>query len=114
MTHTMRLNARPFEMIESGKKTVEMRLYDEKRRAISIGDEIIFVHRDDPSRRLSATATALHLFPSFEELYRALPLTACGYTDAELTTASPDDMCAYYSREEQERYGVVGIEVRLL
>ena len=38
MEHTMNLNAHPFEMMRSGKKTIELRLYDEKRRKISVGD----------------------------------------------------------------------------
>ena len=40
-----------------------------------------------------------------------LPLSKCGYTEQELDTASPDDMFAYYSKENQEKYKVVGIEI---
>ena len=34
MIHTMKLDAVPFEKIKSGKKTVELRLFDEKRQKI--------------------------------------------------------------------------------
>ena len=44
MTHIMRLNTSPFEMIASGEKTIELRLNDEKRRKITIGDEISYVN----------------------------------------------------------------------
>ena len=40
----MKLHPAPFEMIKSGKKTIELRLYDEKRRKIKVGDEIIFTN----------------------------------------------------------------------
>ena len=43
MKHIMNLNDTPYNMIKSGRKTIELRLYDEKRRMISIGDEIEFV-----------------------------------------------------------------------
>lgn len=42
MKHNMRLNAEPFEKISSGAKTIELLLYDEKRRVIKVGDEIEF------------------------------------------------------------------------
>lgn len=108
--HEMRLNPAPFRMIQSGEKTIELRLYDEKRRGLAVGDTITFTETDT-GEKLCVTVTALHVFPSFDELYRALPLTACGYTEADVKTASPDDMLAYYTLEQQKRYGVVGIGI---
>ena len=40
MTHYLHLNDRPFELIKSGKKTVEMRLLDEKRKTYKVGDTL--------------------------------------------------------------------------
>ena len=42
MLHKMKLKESPFERIKNGTKTVEFRLYDEKRRKIKIGDQIEF------------------------------------------------------------------------
>ena len=42
MIHKMKLNKNPFERIKNGTKTVEFRLYDEKRQQIKIGDKIEF------------------------------------------------------------------------
>ena len=39
----MRLHDIPFKKIQSGTKTIEMRLYDEKRKMIQDGDEIEFI-----------------------------------------------------------------------
>ena len=36
MLHKMKLQEDPFERIKNGTKTVEFRLYDEKRRTIQI------------------------------------------------------------------------------
>lgn len=110
MTHNMKLNDRPFEMIKNGEKTVELRLYDEKRSKIKVGDCICFKSKKD---ELTATVKAVHIFKSFEELYAALPLDKCGYTADELATASPDDMLEYYTKEQIEKYGVVGIEIEI-
>ncbi len=113
MEHEMRLDPAPFRMIKCGEKTIELRLYDEKRRKIAVGDTIVFTETET-DERLAVTVTALHVFTSFYELYRALPLQKCGYTDAELETASPDDMLAYYSIERQQTYGVIGIGIAKL
>ena len=42
MIHTMKLDAEPFEKIKNGSKTVELRLFDEKRQKIKPGDIIEF------------------------------------------------------------------------
>lgn len=44
MVHEMKLHESPFKKIKSGKKTVELRLYDDKRRKINIGDKILFTN----------------------------------------------------------------------
>ena len=114
MTHTLNLHPQPFEMIRSGHKTIELRLYDEKRSQIQVGDTLVFVHTEDVSRTLTARVTALHRFPDFAALYAALPLDKCGYLPEEIATASPEDMNIYYSAERQAQYGVVGIEIALI
>lgn len=42
MLHKMKLQQSPFERIKEGKKSVEFRLFDEKRKQIKIGDQIEF------------------------------------------------------------------------
>lgn len=114
MKHTMRLNARPFEMIKNGNKTIELRLYDEKRRAIAVGDEIEFIHTIDDRQRLYCTVLAMHVFPSFQKLYNTLPLLKCGYTKSDVGSASYTDMEEYYTPQQQKAYGVVGIEISVI
>ena len=113
MIHHLNLHSGPFEMIQSGRKTIELRLYDDKRQLISVGDTLVFTHSDDPTRTLTARVTTLHRFPDFAALYAALPLDQCGYLPEEVSTASPEDMNVYYSVEKQALYGVVGIEIVL-
>lgn len=112
MTHEMNLRPRPFAMIARGEKTIELRLDDEKRRRIRVGDTIVFTNTAIPGEKLSVKVLDLHRFSSFAALYAALPLEKCGYTPEELKHASPKDMEAYYTPEQQEKYGVLGIEIR--
>jgi len=112
MTHKMKLRPHPFFMIKSGLKTIELRLYDEKRQQLQVGDTLLFANTET-EEELSAKIAALHRFESFKELYSALPLEKCGYLPEEIETASYKDMEEYYSKEEQGKYGVVGIELIL-
>ena len=112
MTRCMKLQAAPFAMIKSGRKTYELRLYDEKRRAIAIGDEIVFSHAVT-GEKVRCTVISLRRFPSFSALYASLPLLACGYTEETVGSASPEDMAQYYKKEDELRYGVLAIEMRL-
>ncbi len=106
--HEMRLNPTPFEQIKSGAKTIELRLLDEKRQKIKVGDKIVFTNLAT-GEQLCKTVENLYRFDSFETLYKTLPLLRCGYTADDVDKAHPSDMERYYSAEEQKQYGVVGI-----
>ena len=107
--HSMKLASIPFQMIKEGKKTIELRLNDVKRKTVKIGDKILF--KDCISEEtLSVEVTALHYFSSFEELYQNLSLLKLGYTDENVLSASPEDMRLYYTPEEEAKFGVAGIE----
>ncbi len=112
--HIMNLNSSPMKEIREGRKTIELRLYDEKRKKISVGDIIIFVNTENADDTLFVTVKNLFVYRSFAELYDDLPLLKCGYTAKNIDTASPDDMELYYSKEKQSQYGVVGIEIELM
>lgn len=112
MTHYMNLHPQPFSMIVCGAKTIELRLLDEKRKLICVGDTLVFKNTQSADT-LSCTVKKLHVFADFDQLYKSLPLDQCGYLPHELKTASAKDMQAYYPLEKQRQYGVVGIEIAL-
>ena len=114
MTHKMQLNDSPFYSIWNNKKTIELRLFDDKRRSVSIDDTIVFSNRNEADKMISVKVIALHVFDSFETLYKTLPLEKCGYSKDALPKANAEDMNQYYSIEEQKKYGVVGIEFELI
>lgn len=114
MNHNMKLNPNPFVAIETGNKNIELRLNDEKRQQINIGDTITFSCTVDPERKLFTKVIAMHRAPSFAELFTTIPLSVCGF-DGEL---SPDEaanaMRQYYSEEAEMKYGALGIELVLI
>lgn len=112
--HVMNLTPAPMQEIRTGNKTIELRLNDEKRKQISVGDTIKFINTEDSNDTLRVKVVDLFLFSSFAELYDNLPLLNCGYNEDNINIASPEDMEMYYSREKQNKYGVVGIKISLL
>lgn len=111
MRHYMKLKPSPFVAIARGTKNIEMRLYDEKRQKIQVGDEIEFLNLETEEKILTRVLN-LHHYPSFQELYNKFDKIRLGYSEGECAKAT--DMEQFYSKEEIEKYGVVGIELALL
>lgn len=108
-THEMKLKPSPFSAMKSGLKTIEMRLFDEKRQAIAIGDEIIFT-QTETGEMLKTCVISLRRYSNFEDLYAHEAHSTLGYAPHEV--AHPSDMSQYYDMSETERYGVLAIEIR--
>lgn len=60
MKHQMKLNQQPFDMIRSGQKTIELRLYDEKRQQVKVNDEIEFSCLDRNEKPFVVRVIALY------------------------------------------------------
>ncbi len=108
MLHKMRLQENPFERIKNGTKTVEFRLYDEKRKQIKIGDKIEFSKLPDMTEKLLVEVLDLYREESFEKLFRKL------FTDEEEIVEKVKGMYRFYSQEEQNKYGVLGIKIKVI
>lgn len=109
--HEMRLHNSPFNLIKSGTKTIELRLNDEKRSLIKVGNKIEFTNRIT-EEKIVVEVINLHKYDSFVELYKHFDKVSMGYDEDE--EAEPKDMEQYYSKEEQDKYGVLGIEIKLI
>ena len=108
MTHGMSLVSTAFNAICDGRKTVEMRLNDEKRSTINVGDLIEF-EEEKNGKKICCTVKKLTRFKDFFELYSAFDKTAIGYGADE--SADPRDMFTFYSPDCIKRYGVLAIEI---
>ena len=108
-THLMKLHPSPFAAIQSGKKTLELRLNDEKRQKIKVGDTIVFT-QTETGETLRAVVLDIHKYTDFEAMYAVEDPVAMGYTEGE--TADPKDMSQYYKEDEIKRYGTLAIEIK--
>ena len=107
--HHMHLAAQPFELIESGAKTIEVRLHDEKRREIEVGDQIVFTILGG-SRRVNTKVVALHVFKNFLSLFSS-PLFEKTGNDGMTAEEAAESMYKYYLPADETKYGVLGIEI---
>lgn len=113
-SHCMNVDGQWFDKIVDGTKTVELRLNDDKRRCVKVGDYVVLNNLDKAAdlTKCVVQVKALHVFDSFAVLYKTLDMTKCGYSSNDV--ADPDDMLTYYSAERQAEWGVVGIEFDVL
>ena len=100
-----------FEAIKNKTKTIEMRLNDEKRSNIKIGDIIEFTNTMT-LEKLKVKVDNIYKYANFEELYKHHDKISIGYKEEEI--ANPNDMLMYYKKEDVEKYGVLGIGFKFL
>ena len=105
MTHEMDIWHDSFVKIKEQTKTIEMRLFDEKRSLISTGDTIIFTDTSN-KEKIDCMVINMYRYLSFEELYQHHSKVSIGYNKDEI--ANPKEMLMYYSKEMIEKYGASG------
>ncbi len=108
MKHKMKLLERPFNNILNGTKQIEFRLYDEKRQNIKVGDIIEFAKLPDLKQTINVVVEDLYQYPTFQEL-----LISLGYQEEKLTKQL-DEIFNIYTKEQEQKYGVLGIKIKLI
>jgi len=107
----MKLQPEPFEAIKAGEKIIESRLFDEKRQQIKIGDIIEFKKNTDLKDSIQAEVIALLNYPNFEELFSDFPASLFGKPTNDGLLEEVEE---FYSKGDQEKFGVLGIKIKLL
>lgn len=111
MEHRMNLWNDSFLSIKSGIKTVEMRLNDEKRSLVRVGDTIIFTNATTKEEMAVKVVNTI-VYKDFFELYKHYNKLEIGYAEDEIN--DPADMYQYYSKEKIDKYGALAIEIKLI
>lgn len=113
MKHEMKLQPKYYDYILNGTKRIEIRLFDEKRQQIQIGDTITFLKEPTLNESFNAKVIGLLRYDSFEEMFRDFDISILA--DVKMTK---DELIAvleeFYTKEKQEQYGVLGIRIELL
>lgn len=113
MIHEMKLNPEYFNFILKGTKRIEIRLNDEKRQRIKLGDKIKFLKEPDLEDAFDAKVVGLLRYNSFEDMLKDYDISVLA--DASMTK---DELISvlnkFYTKEEQQKYGVLGIRIELI
>ena len=110
-THKMNLQSKYFDFIKNGTKRIELRLYDEKRRRIQLGDTVEFSKSEN--EKLKVEVVGLLRYKSFKDLFEDFDISILA--DASMTKEELLGVLnEFYTLEMQAEYGVLGIRLRLL
>lgn len=106
----MKLRPDPFNRICSGEKTIEYRLHDEKMSLLNRGDYIRFTEIADEERTVLVEIVDIITAPSFVALeQKFIEMGQLLKKSFSLTR-----MRKYYSVEDEKKYGVIGIKIRVV
>ena len=105
-TYRMNLQPKYLSYIKGGTKRIELRLFDEKRQKIKIGDTIIFWSTGDDE--ISCMVTGLLHYANFELLLNDFDISMLADATASKQEIL-DDLDAFYPVEKQAELGVLGI-----
>ena len=107
----MNLQPKYFDFIKDGTKRIELRLYDEKRRSIQLGDIIEFTKSEN--EKFKAEVVGLLRYDSFADLFEDFDISILA--DSSMTKQELLEVLGeFYSEEKQAEFGVIGIRIKLI
>jgi ASC-1-like (ASCH) protein len=102
-----------FEPIKKGKKKVEVRLNDDKRRKIKVGDTIEFIKVSKQDETLKVQVTELRKYETFQAMYEDIPFQdfdCDGWTMNEMIKGTYE----IYTPEQEKEWGTLAISIKFL
>ena len=113
MTHELKLQPEYYNFILNGTKRIEIRLYDEKRQKIKVGDTIKFLKEPELKESFEVKVVELLRYNSFEDLFKDYDISVLA--DKSMTKEELIGVLEqFYTKEKQEQYGVLGIRIELM
>lgn len=113
MKYEMKLQHKYYNFILNGTKRIEIRLFDEKRRQIKIGDTIKFLKEPNLNESFNAKVTGLLRYNTFEDMFRDFDISVL--SDKSMTKEELiNTLEQFYTKEKQKQYGVLGIRIELI
>ena len=110
MEHELKLQPRYYEYILNGSKDIEIRLYDEKRQKINIGDTIIFKKEPELNESFKVKVVGLLRYENFEGLFEDFGVDRLADKSMEKSELL-EELEKFYTKEKQKEYGVLGIRI---
>lgn len=109
-----------FEKVKAGTKTIEMRLFDDKRKLVDIGDYIEFRKLSDKNERVIRRVADLQPYESFKDAFERVyyenkkRIEGLRFTPEQLGSPADSDlkslvdgMYKYYDKAQEKEHGVI-------
>ncbi len=112
----MKLLEDQFNLISAGKKTIEVRIFDEKRQELDPGDIIEFYKLPNLKEKIKVEIVALLKYISFKGLINDFGMEYYGYPNDYPIEEFMRNIYKIYSieKEKEKEYGVLGIQLKLI
>ena len=108
MIYKMGLQNKYYKLVDQGNKIVELRLYDQKRKKLKVGNLIRFYEEPERINYIDTIITKLNKYNSFSEALENINMNLLTNESEEKYLA---DLENYYKKEEQAKYGVIAITI---
>lgn len=112
MKHIMKLKPQYFDKIKSGEKIYEVRLNDEKRQLLKVGDCLFFKREPECVEDLHTHIVELKHYKSFVDLLNEIPISQIGFSNISHAEVLKE-YYKFYTPEDEHKFGVVAIRVEL-
>lgn len=108
---SMSLRPEYYEMVLSGEKDIELRLYDEKRRQMHNGDIVLIFDTQNRPNYIRCKIVRMHIARSFADLGDKISIHRTGFASLEKLLHA---VSKFYTEDQESKYGVVGIELEAM
>ncbi len=113
MEYKLKLQPKYYNFILNGTKRIEIRLFNEKRQQIKIGDTIKFLKEPDLNESFNVKVIGLLRYNNFEDMFKDFDISIL--SDKSLSKEELiSELERFYTKEKQDKYGVLGIRIDLI
>ena len=108
MEMVVHLHSDVFDIVKNGNKDIEVRLYDEKRSKLRVGDTLIFLRRPNEIDTIKAKVVDLVKYNNFSEVVDNYDMKRI-YLDGYSKEMYLNEMRRFYTLEDEVKYGALAI-----
>ncbi len=107
--YEIKVSDEEFKKIKSNKRSISIQLGTDEMKKISSGEKVIFIRERD-NKRLKKKVKRTYSYPTFEDLAKNVKKAKLGLKKKEELNC--DKLRETFSKEDEKKYGVLGIEVK--
>ena len=111
--YIMKIQPEYFNMVKERKKSIEVKLLDEKRKMFKVGDTILLKKEPELFDGVVIRITEIKYFNTFLEMAQRLSIKELGFEGKSATEVN-DIYHNIYTIEDEVKYGVVAMKFELL